>query len=67
MTGKSLIDISVLVDSIEDISFFVEKLKSLNYTYKPDMSSPECIFLRKGNPVEFHLSIACPKHTFWER
>ncbi len=31
------------------------------------MSSVERIFLRKGDPVEYHLSIACPKHTFWKR
>ena len=67
MVAKPLIDIGVLVDSIEDVSFFVEKLKSLGYVYKPDMSSPERIFLRKGDPVQYHLSIACPRHTFWER
>lgn len=67
MMSKPLIDIAVLVDSIENVSFFVEKLESLNYSYKPDMSSPERIFLRKGDPVEYHLSIACPQHTFWER
>jgi GrpB-like predicted nucleotidyltransferase (UPF0157 family) len=31
------------------------------------MSSVERIFFRKGNPVEYHLSIACPRHTFWKR
>ena len=67
MLGKPLIDIAVLVDSIEDVPSFVEKLKFLDYVYKPDMSSPERIFLRKGNPVEYHLSIACPRHTFWDR
>lgn len=67
IVGKPLIDIGVLVDSIDDISFFVEKVKSLGYVYKPDMSSPERIFLRKGDPVEYHLSIACPRHTFWDR
>jgi GrpB-like predicted nucleotidyltransferase (UPF0157 family) len=65
--SKPLIDIGVLVDSIDDIDSFVEKLESLGYSYKPDMSSVERIFLRKGNPVEYHLSIACPKHTFWNR
>ncbi len=67
MFAKSLIDIGVLVESIEDIPFFTEKLENIGYSYKPEMSSCERIFLRKGNPVEYHLSIACPKHTFWER
>jgi len=65
--AKPFIDIGVLVDSIDDIDSFVKKLESLGYSYKPDMSSIERIFLRKGDPVEYHLSIACPKHTFWNR
>ncbi len=65
--AKPLIDIGVLVDSIDDIESFVKKLEPLGYSYKPDMSSAERIFLRKGDPVEYHLSIVCPKHTFWKR
>ncbi len=65
--AKPIIDIGILVDSINDISYFIDKVKSLEYVYKPDMSSVERIFLRKGDPVEYHLSITCPKHTFWER
>ena len=65
--SKPLIDIGVLVDSIDDIESFVKKLESLEYSYKQDMSSVERIFLRKGDPVEYHLSVACPKHTFWKR
>lgn len=65
--AKPLIDIGVLVDSIDDIDSFVKKLEPLGYLYKSDMSSVERIFLRKGDPVEYHLSIACPKHTFWKR
>ncbi len=67
MLAKPIIDIGVLVDSIDDIYFFTKKLEYLGYSYKPDMSSVERIFLRKGNPVEYHLSIACSQHTFWER
>lgn len=67
MIAKPIIDIAVLVESISDIPFFIEKLEPLGYAYKPDMSSVERIFLRKGNPVEYHLSIACPLHTFWGR
>lgn len=65
--AKPIIDIGVLVDSIDNINYFVKKLESLGYSYKSDMSSVERIFFRKGSPVEYHLSIACPKHTFWKR
>lgn len=67
MIAKPIIDIGVLVDSIEDISFFVKKLSVVGYLYFPDMSSVERIFLRKGSPIEYHLSIACPRHSFWDR
>lgn len=67
MIAKPIIDIGVLMDSIDAIDGFVKELESLGYSYKPDMSSNERIFFRKGNPIEYHLSIACPKHTFWKR
>jgi GrpB-like predicted nucleotidyltransferase (UPF0157 family) len=67
LSAKPIIDIAVLVSSIENISHFTEPLEKIGYKYKPDMSSVERIFLRKGEPVEYHLSIACPLHTFWER
>jgi GrpB-like predicted nucleotidyltransferase (UPF0157 family) len=67
LSAKPIIDIGVLVNSIDDIQSFVSKISTLGYEYKPDMSSVERIFLRKGNPIEYHLSIACPKHTFWKR
>ena len=67
MSSKPIIDIGVLVSSIDDIDSFVSNLSVLGYQYKPDMSSVGRIFFRKGSPVEYHLSIACPKHTFWHR
>ncbi|MCR4280602.1 MAG: GrpB family protein [Candidatus Komeilibacteria bacterium] len=67
MIAKPIIDMAVLTDEIDDIDYFVERLKPLGYTYKPDMSSAERIFFRKGDPVEYHLSIACPEHEFWNR
>ena len=67
LSAKPIIDIGVLVESIEDIESFTSKLSKIGYDYKPDMSSVERIFLRKGDPVEYHLSIACPKHLFWNR
>ena len=67
LSAKPIIDIGVLVDSIDDIQYFVSRLLTLGYDYKPDMSSVERIFLRKGNPIEYHLSVACPEHLFWNR
>jgi len=67
LSAKPIIDIAVLVSSIKDFSHFVEPLKKIGYSYKQDMSSAERIFLRKGDPVEYHISIACPLHTYWER
>lgn len=67
LSAKPIIDMGVLVDSILDINFFVTKLSSIGYEYKPDMSSVERIFFRKGHPVQYHLSIACPQHLFWNR
>ncbi len=67
LSAKPIIDMAVLVSSIENVSHFVELLEKIGYSYKPDMSSVERIFLRKGDPVEYHLSIACPLHTYWER
>lgn len=67
LLSKPIIDIAVLVDSIEDISEFTELLEKIDYSYKQVMASVERIFLRKGDPVEYHLSIACDRHTFWTR
>lgn len=67
IAAKSIIDIAVLVNSIEDINHFVLPLSKIGYEYKPEMSSVERIFFRKRNPVEYHLSIACPVHLFWDR
>ena len=67
LSAKPIIDIAILVASIEHISNFTKPLEKIGYVYKPDMSSSERIFLRKGNPAEYHLSIACTSHTFWRR
>lgn len=65
--AKPLIDIAVLVDSIENIPLFTKKLESVGYTYRPDMSSAKRIFLRKGNPLEYHLSITSPEYQYWDK
>ena len=67
LSAKPIIDMAILVSSIENIPHFTDLLEKIGYKYKPELSSVERIFLRKGDPVEYHLSISCPLHTYWER
>lgn len=67
LSSKPIIDIAILVLSIENISYFADLLEKIGYKYKPELSSVERIFLRKGDPVEYHLSVSCIPHTYWER
>lgn len=67
LRSKPIIDIAILVDSIEDKKYFIDKLLNLKYIYKKDLSSQERLFFRKGEPVEYHLSITEPKYSFWNR
>ena len=68
MRAKPIIDIMVAVKSLDDVGPLHPILEEIGYKYEPDMSSTERLFFQKGNPIEFHLSIAQPDHTsYWER
>jgi len=67
LSAKPIIDMMVLTESIEDIKKVVEPLEKIGYSYKPEMSSGERIFLRKGEPVQYHLSISESKYPYWNR
>lgn len=68
LSAKPIIDIMVAVKSLGEAGALHLALAELGYEYKPDMSSTERQFFRKGDPVEFHLSVAQPDHTpFWHR
>jgi len=67
LSSKPIIDIAVLTKSIQEPSIFTDLLEKIGYVYKPDMSSVERIFLRKGTPVEYHLSITELKYSYWTR
>ena len=68
LTAKPIIDTMVAVPSVKDTEVFVPLLESIGYNHKPDMSSTERLFFRKGDPVEYHLSVGQPDHTsYWER
>lgn len=67
LSAKPIIDIAVLTESIQDPSRFVPLLEKIGYRYKPDMSSVERIFLRKGHPAQYHLSITESRYSYWPR
>ena len=68
MRAKPIIDIMIAVKSLDDTGPLHPILEKIGYIYEPDMSSTERLFFRKGNPVEFHLSVSQPDHTsYWQR
>jgi GrpB-like predicted nucleotidyltransferase (UPF0157 family) len=67
LSAKPIIDMMVLIESITDTKNITESLEKIGYIYKPEMSSAERIFLRKGEPVQYHLSISESKYPYWNR
>ena len=67
LSAKPVIDMAVLTNSIQDPSVFVASLEKIGYRYKPDMSSVERLFFRKGHPAKYHLSITEPRYLYWTR
>ncbi len=68
LRAKPIIDIAILASQYEYLQSFVQTLKRAGYQYYPESSSVERLFFRKGDPVEFHLSVTQEgKTTYWER
>ncbi len=68
LSSKPIIDIGVLIEKKENGDSFIELVEKIGYLYDKQNSSGERHFFRKGNPTEFHLSIAyADKGNFWER
>lgn len=68
LLAKPIIDIAVLIRSYKDADSYLRPLQDLGYTYKPEMSSSERHFFQKGNPAQFHLSIAYKdRGGYWDR
>jgi len=68
LSAKPIIDIAVLIERREDGDSFIESVERLGYLYDMPKSSGERHFFRKGNPTEFHLSIAYEDSGgFWKR
>jgi len=68
LSSKPIIDIAVLIEKREDGDSFIKLLEEFVYSYDKLNSSGERHLFRKGNPTEFHLSIAYKDNGgFWER
>jgi GrpB-like predicted nucleotidyltransferase (UPF0157 family) len=68
LTSKPIIDTMIAIPSIGEAGSLVPVLENIGYVHKPEMSSTERLFFRKGDPVEYHLSLTQPDHTsYWER
>lgn len=71
LSAKPIIDLMVLIDSYKNIDKFIPKLQELGYLFDPashtDNSTERHLF-RKGNPTQYHLSIAyADRGSFWKR
>ena len=68
LVSKPIIDIAVMIKDHKDADAFIKPLEEFGYSYDKSNSSGERHLFRKGNPTEFHLSIAyTDKGGFWDR
>jgi len=65
--SKPIIDIMVLLTSMDRAEVLIERLAPLEYIFDKDASSSERYFFRKGEPVQYHLSLTDETATFWKR
>jgi len=71
LSAKPIIDLVVLVDSHKNVNKFFSKLQEFGYPFDSashiDQSTERHLF-RKGNPTQYHLSIAYKdRGGFWNR
>lgn len=68
ITAKPIIDIAVLMPIIKNKKGMANILAQAGYAYFPSDSSVERMFFRKGDPVQFHLSLTEKGVTdYWQR
>jgi GrpB-like predicted nucleotidyltransferase (UPF0157 family) len=66
LSAKPIIDIAVMIENHKEADVFTGLLDKINYRF--DSFSTERHFYTKGDPIEYHLSIAYKdKGGFWER
>lgn len=68
MSAKPIIDIVVLIPSLEKAEKYIEPFNKIGYQFFKDRSSVERLFFVKGEPPKYHLSLAQPeKFSYWKR
>lgn len=63
---KPIIDIGVLIDSIDNIPKIIEPLFKIQYSYQGEYGLPGRHFFIKGRPREFHLHIVDNSTDHWK-
>ena len=68
LLSKPIIDIAVMIESHKEVDGFTDPLAQIGYNFRPKSSSGERHFYTKGDPIDFHLSIAyADRGGFWPR
>ena len=72
LAAKPIVDIMVQIKNHDDADKFIPSVSNLGYEFDTQVHTktpnPERHFFRKGNPTQFHLSIAYEdKGSFWKR
>jgi len=68
MSAKPIIDIAVLIPSLDDAEKFINPLSEIGYQFFKDRSSVERLFFVKEEPPKYHLSLTRPeKFSYWKR
>lgn len=66
LLSKPIIDIVLMIENYQDADAFMESLFKIDYRF--DSSSTERHYYVKGDPIEYHLSIAYANQGgFWSR
>lgn len=67
IASKPIVDIMVLLHSVQQASQYLKTLDELGYAYAKGRSSTERYFFTKGNPVTVHLSLTDQSTPYWDR
>ncbi len=65
--SKPIIDTAIIFREFGEANNYIDRLRELGYEYSPERSSSERYFFSKGNPAQYHLSIANPETSYLQR
>jgi len=65
IVAKPIIDIGILIDSVDNVPNIIELLSKLQYSYQGEYGLPGRHFFIKGKPREFHLHIVDDNTDHW--